>query len=311
MKLVSDFDGVWTNPEAEGAAHGAELEAAFEAAVGEGDRAAARSWIANARAALRAEPARWGWSIAGRISAFADEDPFAEHGALLHYIEGARSSDPVAARLAAAAEGSAGSLAAFGGRAHVSGVARVEAQRGPGVTAAAAAAGRSLLERGVEVVVVSNPVADKLARWFGHARVPFTLHPQRAARALRLRGSAKKFVLAPPGDAPAASGGAPSPPDDVLALGSLEIVVARPHYEALLREEQPDAVVGDAFSLDLALPLALKRREPAWRHVRLFWLVHPYTSERMSRAIARLPAGEVERVEGGLFEVSQRLGDSR
>ena len=37
MKLLSDFDGVWTYPEAEGVAHGAELEAALMAGVGEGD----------------------------------------------------------------------------------------------------------------------------------------------------------------------------------------------------------------------------------------------------------------------------------
>jgi hypothetical protein len=80
----------------------------------------------------------------------------------------------------------------------------------------------------------------------------------------------------------------------------------------VLAEEVPDAVVGDVFSIDLALPLAMKRRDPAWRHVRLFWLVHPYTPERMTRALAGV-AGEksvppeVEPVEGGLAAVAKRL----
>src|SRR5437762_2748669 len=198
MKLLTDFDGVWTLPEAEGVAHGAELDEALLALAGERDRDATRAWIAAARHTVRPE---------------------------------------------------------------------------------AADAGRALLAAGVEVVVVSNSGTDKLRRWFAHARVPASLHPERVAGALRLRGAARKFVLAP---------GAPVP----LVVGSLRVDVARPDYARVLAEEAPDAVVGDVFSLDLALPLAIKRRDPAWRGVRLFWLVHPYTPERMRREIAQLPAGE-------------------
>jgi hypothetical protein len=296
MKLLSDFDGVWTYPDEEGAAHGAALDAALEAALGEGERPAVRAWIAHARAVLRAEPARWGWSTAGRISAFADEDPFTEHGALLHYIEAARAHDPLAARLAAAVEESDGSLDAFGGRAHVGGVRTVEARRGPGIIASAAQAGHELLAGGIDVVVVSNSGTEKLKRWFDHVGLPNRIHPEHAPGALRLRGSARKFVLAP---------GA----GDAIDAGGVRVDVARPHYEAVLREERPDAVVGDVFSIDLALPLALKRREPAWRNLRIFWLLHPYSSERMRRAIAALPTGDVDIVEGGLAGVARELLD--
>ncbi len=295
MKLLSDFDGVWTYPSEEGLAHGTALDAALEGLVADGERAAVRAWIARARAAVRAEPTRWGWASAGRISAFADEDPFTEHGALLHHLGERRAEDPLAERLAAAIEARGVTLDAFGGQCHVEGVKAVEARRGPGIVGEAAAAGRALLARGVDVVVVSNSGTEKLARWFAHAGVPAAVHPERAGRSLRLRGSARKFVLAPD-------------PGEPLDLAGLAVDVARPDYERVLREEKPDAVVGDVFSLDLALPLALKRREPAWRGVRLFWLVHPYTSARMRERIARLPAGEVEAVEGGLSGLEARLG---
>ncbi len=294
MKLLSDFDGVWTYPDEEGAAHGAALDAALEDLVGEGDQGEVRAWVARARRAVRDEPTRWGWSVAGRVSAFADEDPFTEHGAVLHYLHEHRADDPLAARLAAAIEATGRTLDAFGGLCHVAGVQKVEARRGPGITAASAAAGRALLAGGVEVVVVSNSGTEKLDRWFRHAQVPASVHPDRAERALRLRGSARKFVLAP------AAG-------ESLALGGSRVDVERPDYERVLREERPDAVVGDVFSLDLALPLALKRHDPAWRQVRLFWLVHPYTSPRMRREIATLPEGEVEAIEGGLTAVAERL----
>ena len=294
MKLLSDFDGVWTMPIEEGAAHGEELDRALEAHAAPDERARVRDWIAGARAAVRADPVRYGWASAGRISAFGDEDPFTEHGALLYYLHVQRAHDPLAAQLANAIEKVEGSLDSFGGKCHRDGVKRVEARRGPGITTAAADAGRRLLEGGVDVVVVSNSGTEKLHDWFGHAKVPNRIHPEQAPHALRLRGSAKKFVLAPEAG-------------ERLAVGEVSVDVARPDYERILREEKPDAVVGDVFSLDLALPLSLKRRDPAWRHVRLFWLVHPYTSERMRRTIGALPDGEVEQVTDGLAGVAGRL----
>ena len=293
MKLLTDFDGVWTYPDEEGVAHGAELDAALAGLVGEGERQAVRDWLVLARAAVRAEPTRWGWVSSGRISAFADEDTFTEHGALLHYVHEHRGRDRMAGKLAAACE-ALGTLDAFGGRCHVAGVEKVEASRGPGILETAATAGRALLARGVDVVVVSNSGTEKLDRWFRHAQVPARVHPDQVEGALRLRGAARKFGLAP---------GAGEP----LAVGELVVDVARPDYEKVLREEKPDAIVGDVFSLDLALPLALKRRDPAWKHVRLFWLVLPYTPERMRRQIESLPEGEVEAVEGGLPAVAERL----
>ena len=109
-----------------------------------------------------------------------------------------------------------------------------------------------------------------------------------------MRGSAKKFVLADAGA-------------DAFDVGGLSIDVARPHYEAVLREERPDAIVGDVYSLDIALPLALKRREPGWRNVRLFWLAQPYAPDRVRRALATLPKGDVEIVDRGLVGVADTL----
>lgn len=293
MRLLSDFDGVWTFPAAEGTAHGAALDAAL-LALFPAESAAVRAWIDSARETVRREPTRYGWAVAGRLSAFGDEDPFTEHGALLHYLSEQRALDPLAARLADAIEARGTSLDHFGGEAHVAGVKQVEGTRGPGITTSAAEAGRRMLAGGVEVVVVSNSGTEKLQRWFEHAQVPAVVHPDRVERQLRLRGSAKKFVLAPS-------------PGESIAVGGMSIDVARPFYEQVLEEERPDAVVGDVLSLDLSLPLAFKRTRAAWKHVRLFWLMHPYTPERMKREVASLAPGEIEMVEGGLEGVAERL----
>jgi hypothetical protein len=174
-------------------------------------------------------------------------------------------------------------------------VARVVAARGPGILPAAAAAGHRLLDAGVDVAVVSNSGADKLSTWFTHAGLPSLPHPERAPGTLRLRGHSRKFALDPERREP-------------LALGDVHIETARPLYEQVLREERPAAIVGDVLSLDLALPLALKRREPGWREVRLFWLIQPYTPAWLRALVAKHAGGEVEPVEGGVAEVAAVLG---
>ena len=56
MRLVSDFDGVWTFPAAEAEAQGEILDGLLEAALPEAMRAGGRDWIGAARAAVAAEP---------------------------------------------------------------------------------------------------------------------------------------------------------------------------------------------------------------------------------------------------------------
>lgn len=296
MKLVSDFDGVWTLPDDEARAQGEVLDAALAGWLPEPERAAGAEWIRSARAAALRTPERYGWAIDGRVSAFADEDPFVRHSAFLHYVSVHAAEDPMAAKLAAAARANGHEgLDALGGWSHAEGVRRVAATRGPGILPDSAAAGHAMLDAGVEIAVVSNSGTDKLAAWFAHAGVPARVHPEQASGALRLRGSARKFIL-------------DSGRRDVLELGGVPFETARPSYEAVLRDEVPGAVVGDVFSLDLALPLALKRREKAFAGMRLFWLIRDYTPRWLREALEPAIAGDVELVEGGLPGVAKALG---
>jgi hypothetical protein len=299
MKLLTDFDGVWTDPRPEARAQGEVLDEALVDALPEADRPAASAWLARARRAVMASPRTYGWAPDGcRISAFADEDPFAPHAALLHYIERHAAHDPVARAMKEAAAAGGRSLDALGGWSHMEGVRRVVEVRGPGILPEAAEAGRRALALGLDVVVVSNSGTDKLARWFDHAGVPARVHPESVPGALRLRGGAGKFVL--------------DERTTPLTLGDCVVETARPGYERILREERPDAVVGDVFSLDLALPLALKRAEPAFAGMRLFWLDVPESASALMRAtLERHAAGEVEIVAGGLGSVVERLAGER
>lgn len=293
MKLVSDFDGVWTFPDAEAEAQGGILDRELENALPRELRDRGRDWIGRARAAVAAEPHRYGWAPGGRISAFGDEDPFCAHSALIHFIHQA-AGDPVADALREAIEASGRTLDQVGSESHAAGVGRVVSVRGPAMVAAAGEAGRALLAADVEVVVVSNSPSEKLGAWFAHAGVPGVSHPERADRTTRFRGGSRKFEMDADRTHP-------------LEIGELSIETARPVYERILREERPDAVVGDVFSLDLALPLRLRREEPGWRELRVVWLLQPYTPRWLRAAVERHAGGEVECVEGGIAAVVAAL----
>jgi hypothetical protein len=291
MKLLSDFDGVWTDPAREASAQGEILASTLLSFGPPEERSTWEEWLARARETVRSSPRIYGWAPGGRrLSAFADEDPFAAQSALLHYaaVRSADAADPIATAVLAGLEKRGFPNAdALGAHTHAKGVEQVETERGPAILAEAADAGRRMLARGMEIVVVSNSTTDKLARWFGHASLPYTVHPERAPGAMRLRGGARKFVLDPARS-------------ETLELGSARIEVARPHYAAILEEERPDAVVGDVVSLDLALPLAWKRARPDWRDVRLWWLVRPYAPRWLEDEVRSAARGEIEPIDGGL-----------
>lgn len=294
MKLVSDFDGVWTQPDDEARAQGQFMDRTLlEWSPLPANTTA--GWLAEARARVAREPRRYGWAPGGRLSAFGDEDPFAGHSGLLHLIHQSAGADAIATALRDAIVAHGFTLESFGGHAHAEGVKQVAAARGPGILPAAADAGRRLLGRGGRISVVSNSGTQKLAEWFAHAGVPAEVYPEQRAGALELRGGARKFVLDESGSRP-------------LALGDVVVETARPHYESVLREERPDAVVGDVFSLDLALPLMLKREDPDFRGLRLFWLMQPYTPPWLKAQVQRAAGREIECIEGGLAAVADLIG---
>jgi hypothetical protein len=296
MKLLSDFDGVWTLPFAEGVAQGEVLDRSIIEALPAGMREEGAAWVRKARAAVAAEPRRYGWAPGGRMSAFGDEDPFMPHSGLVHFAQQAAATDPVARALRDGLAARGKSLEDLGAESHSAGVARVVAERGPAIVPAAREVMQPLDDAGIEVVVASNSGPEKLLAWFGHAGIPGVLHPEHADGALRLRGGARKFLTDENRSVP-------------LVLGDARFETARPFYEAILEDESPDAVVGDVFSLDLALPLRLKRTEPAWGGVRLLWLIQSYTPAWLRALVEQHAGAEVQCVEGGIAALPKALLD--
>ncbi len=241
--LLTDFDGVWTDPRRELQAVTDYLTAEF-ARLGGWSQEQAEAVCARFRAGVLAQPQRHGWRIAGRLSSYVDEDVFAMPTSLGQWVDAGPDAD--AARLRAAILGEYPSVAAFLDHCYHSTCARFRAEVPHDLAPGAERVLAWLLRERVNVVFASNAPLEKVQGWFAcHGlEVADARDSEPGAAPLRAYGRAGKQWLS---SAPA-----------TLACGGRLVATDRPQYRALLAREQADLVVGDVLSLDLATPLALR-----------------------------------------------------
>ncbi len=259
FKLLSDFDGVWTDQafEAQNVKLYLIAEAARLANIGADQ---AREHFDEFERRVKLEPARYGWAPDGRITAYVDEDPFCEANAIAMLLD-ERCDEPIAKRYRDAILASGfETLTKFADHCFMAATAAFRIQHPPALVPGAKAMLEELLARGCEVVVVSNSSSDKIVGWFRQIGVDARVEP---GGQMRVRGAAQKMTL--------------GPGDDSIQLSGRKIHVDRPLYRKVIEEERPQMVIGDVFSLDLALPHVLRRAGHAFAPRELVLRRHPHT----------------------------------
>lgn len=258
MRIVTDFDGVLTHQDQEAAEVGARLEERLTEAY-DRDAQRGRDLLADIRARVRSNPTRHGWFVGDAIGCYADEDPFVFNNACCRalFLEGPSDAP---GRLAAQGMGDWETLARA---CFEEGTARWRAANSAHVLQDALEALRRLLSAGIEVVVVSNSSTDRIRSILEPSGI---LHS--SAGKLRLRGDAKKFHVT--GDRPANLPAA-------APFGGRSVLLRRGSYYDILAEEEPDAVIGDVLSLDVALPAMLREMAAAFEEMTVCLRRHPHT----------------------------------
>ena len=89
-------------------------------------------------------------------------------------------------------------------------------------------------------------------------------------------------------------------------MAGRSIHVDRPKYRAVIEEEDPDLVVGDVFSLDLALPHVLRTQGQAFAPQMLVLRRHPHTPEWILDGNA---GGAIDRVIDRVDELLSVVSD--
>ncbi len=259
FKILSDFDGVWTEQDGEAEVLADHLASRCAALLGK-PRATVDADLSAFRREVQARPEAFGWAPDGRISAFADEDPLCAVAGLCELV--ARAEHGHAHRYRVAIESRWPSVRAFAQDGFNTAMEYFRSEHPPSIAADAKEQLHAVTAAGAEVVVVSNSEPGKLIAWFSAAGIDAGEGPQHA---LRIRGSAGKQIL----------GG-----DLAIEVAGRTVHVDRPRYRDAIEQERPSLVIGDIFSLDLALPhvmredghpaapraLALRRNRhtPAW-----------------------------------------------
>jgi len=259
FKLLSDFDGVWTDQafEAQNVKLYLVAEAARMAAVGADH---AREHFEHFERCVKAAPERYGWAPDGRITAYVDEDPFCEANAIAMLLDEQRD-DPLATRYREAIlAGGFETLTKFADHCFMTATSAFRIQHPPALVPGAKQMLGELLARGCEVVVVSNSSSEKIVGWFRQIGVDARVEP---GGELRVRGAAQKMTL--------------GPSESALELAGRTIRVDRPLYRRVIEEERPQLVIGDVFSLDLALPHVLRRAAHDFAPRELVLRRHPHT----------------------------------
>lgn len=240
MKVLFDFDGVLTTQIDEAL----RVRDLFERKIAAHLRQPldhVRMETKRIDAAMEKEPYRHGWTFHERISAFMEEDLFIHNNAIAHYLDQGRGSVFHTLVVEAYDEMVQETL---------------KSQHKP-LEEEAKQLLSELVAHQVEVVIVSNS---------GTTRIQDILHSAGLGEGIHVRGGARKFAL---GNTPRH-----------FSISQYQIEVDRPTYRNILLEEKPHYVVGDVFSLDLALPYHLAEFEGAFPHpVNLCLRLQPYTPE--------------------------------
>ncbi len=237
MKILSDFDGVWTDQagEARFINECFVQEVAKDLGMSEG---VARETFDGFLSATHEQPDLHGWWPRGFLTAFVDEDDLLATGAVCRYLDDggdAPGADRWREGIRRAGHDSAHE---YGSEKFGPAMRTYLSDHGHRLVDGA----RGLCERihaaGVELVIVSNSPTSKLQKLFADVGV-------REREGLRFVGDARKWWIE-----------AEQPRGE---FAGRRVHLDRPFYRDILAREQPDVVIGDVASLDLAMPAAMRR----------------------------------------------------
>ncbi len=290
VKLLSDFDGVWTDQALE--AEVVKLCLTTEAAQLAGtslDRA--REDFSSFESEVRARPDCFGWAPDGRIAAYVDEDPLCISNAIASYIADQKDDALTEPYREAILASEFENLNRFADACFRRAMEGFRNEHPPTLVPQAASVIEELRAADVEIVIVSNSPVEKIASWFSEVGVDAG---GGSGHAIRVRGEAGKQKI--------------GLTDECIQVGGRPVYVDRPDYSEVVLGEDPDVVIGDVFSLDLALPLVLRDAGIREAPEILVLRKHPHTPEWV---LGLSDEGSINHVIGGvegLLEILEGVG---
>lgn len=266
MKFVFDFDGVFT-------CQRSEAERVKEIAIeilykNSGlEKHQVDALIGRAACEVEKNPFQHGWKNQGRLTAYGNEDFFMYNTAIMNCLDdlAPKEGGDFLKALQNLKKNGFESFATTSdvGYAEMAEETKNSIQENP-IDPYARELLEGLLAKGHDITFVSNSSTTRVEDIF--KKTGIVLGQFKNGGTLGVRGSARKFNL--------------TEAKQGFAVGQYWVETGRPVYEKIIREEKPDVVVGDVFTLDLAVPYHLTQTEPeTFAHLKLVLREQQYTPD--------------------------------
>ena len=276
MKLVSDFDGIWTDQDKE-AAYVWNYIVNKISGITDFSAEEVNELLEGCKKGMDKTPWEYGWFNNGEISAYYREDPFGDNNAVFNFIHRAASESSHSVfrqklfdiKKAIIKNG-------FESAEKFSNTCFMESTRlfkesgklTPHPNAKKAL--ESVLKKGVNIVVASNSSTEKIEHLFLKLGKQPTNERSFKPGNVHARGNSMKFVLTPD---------FADVTQTMSITGKYKVQLRRKSYYELLVDESPDYVIGDVFSLDIALPLYLRLKDSRFINLKVIQKVQKHTPE--------------------------------
>lgn len=274
VKLISDFDGVWTNQELESDYVWKFIISAVSALT-DFTPQKVDELLKQCKTEMSKTPYEYGWFNNGGIACYYQEDPFGDNNAIFDYIEKVSSKNSysnfkqhIAEIKEAVKKKAKMTLAEFSNDCFIKATTQFKLEGKLKPVEKAGNIVKKLNSGGVEIVVVSNSKTEKIEHLFRKAGKTVTNETSIVRGRLHSIGDARKFVI---------DNTFTELPEKFSITGRFKVSLRRKNYFKILLAEKPDYVIGDVFSLDLGLPLYLRLNDERFGKLNVIQRVHPHT----------------------------------
>lgn len=272
LKIISDFDGIWTNQEEE-----AEFVRNYYleklSSISGLNISELENLFGKLKSDMNLNPYLWGWFHNNMRACYYLEDPFGDNNAVFHYIEriyNKQNSLSKEIRFLRTSILNSGyeTMDTFSNEMFFESTSKFKEENRLNPHEDAKSVVDELLGRNINIVVASNSRTNKIEYLFDKMGYGISYGNSDEELGIYARGNAMKFVI----------DNNFSEVNEKLEIDKYyQVQLRRKHYFEILKEEKPDFVIGDVFSLDIALPLYLAFNNPEFQNLKVIQKLHPHT----------------------------------
>lgn len=284
IKLVSDFDGIWTNQESEAEYVWKYILNKLSGLTGLSENDISEFLSAVKEEMLKA-PYKYGWMNGGNTACFFGEDPFGDNNAIFDFIGRKYTSDgeddltlQIKKIGKSILESGYDNFDKFANDCFFESTGKFKEEGKLNPCPEAKEVLEKLFKMNVDVVVASNSKTQKIEHLFSKMGYKMTNEESQERGALHARGNSMKFVI---------HNDYTSLPEFLNINEHYKVPLRRKSYHEVLKDEKPDYVIGDVFSLDVALPLYLRMNETEFSNLKVIQKIQSHTPDWVKEFLSK------------------------